>query len=148
MVITVRLPLRSSTTCEALLVSLAVPPATKKPQNARACVAAPSTRASAPPATHRLRQDMVTPPSRSSPRDNAAEPEKIRRAATVTRPLHPSLRAYPVACWIEPFAHQAQVIGNNRFRRLARRVQNRRSPLGRRTSPHVAYRSDRALHQS
>ncbi len=32
----VRLPLRSSTTCDALLVSLASFPATKKPQNALA----------------------------------------------------------------------------------------------------------------
>ena len=36
MVMTVRLPLRISTTCDALLVSFASLPATKNPQNARA----------------------------------------------------------------------------------------------------------------
>ena len=43
---TVRFPLRISTTCDALLVSFASPPATKNPQNARAGRAGndPSTR--------------------------------------------------------------------------------------------------------
>src|ERR1044071_6824091 len=48
---TVRLPLRISTTCDALLVSLALLPATKKPQNA---CARPGAAATAPIPRHRI----------------------------------------------------------------------------------------------
>src|ERR1043165_7024984 len=53
---TVRLPLRISTTCDALLVSLALLPATKKPQNAcaRPGAAASAAAATAPIPRHRI----------------------------------------------------------------------------------------------
>src|SRR5262245_19341789 len=53
MVMTVRLPLRMSTTCDALLTSLASAPDTKKPQNAAALSGQPSTRSG--PRTRRRR---------------------------------------------------------------------------------------------
>ena len=59
---TVRLPLRISTTCDALLVSFALLPATKKPQNACARPDPAATVAAATAAIPRHRNIDMPPP--------------------------------------------------------------------------------------
>src|SRR5262249_30795183 len=109
MVMTVRFPFRMSTTCEALLVSFASLPATKKPQNAAASRA--GARAAAPtsaPTTIDRKQDIRTsllfhpPPRRRLPRNLEQRHRRAHRraeralpAGRVARPLG-GLRPPPV----------------------------------------------------
>src|SRR5437870_2095716 len=76
MVITVRFPFRISATCEALLVSLAPLPATKKPQNACAAGAGESAPSATAIATLPGRSRLVIVVPSSSVRDRTGAPPR------------------------------------------------------------------------